>query len=169
MDAGLRDELLRRMERDQEVRTRVPLSEPWPEEVHEECWVVDTDNTAFLKSVIAEHGWPSHDLVGEQAAHAAWLLVQHADQDLEFQKSCLRLLQNAVDAGQAKPSDLAYLIDRVHVGEKRLQVYGTQYHSPDGILMPRPIEDPERLDERRAQVGLEPHADYDRTMRELYG
>jgi hypothetical protein len=157
------------MERDQEVRTRVPLNEPWPEEVIEECRAVDTDNTEFLKSVVAEHGWPGHDLVGEHAAHAAWLLVQHADDDPEFQKSCLLPLQDAVDTGQAKPSDLAYLIDRVRVAEKRPQVYGTQYHTQDGALVPRPIEDRERLDERRALVGLEPHADYDRTMHELYG
>ncbi|MEV6863790.1 DUF6624 domain-containing protein [Streptosporangium subroseum] len=68
-----------------------------------------------------------------------------------------------------EPSDLAYLIDRVRVGEKRPQLYGTQYHAPDGALVPRPIEDREHLDERRAQVGLEPHADYDRSMHELHG
>ena len=169
LDAGLRDELLRRMERDQEVRTRVPPGEPWPEEVVQECLVVDTDNTEFLKSVIAEHGWPGHDLVGEQAAHAAWLLVQHADHDQGFQKSCLPLLQDAVDTEQARPSNLAYLIDRVRAAEERPQIYGTQYRIRDGALVPQPIEDYERLDERRARVGLEPHADYDRTMRELYG
>jgi hypothetical protein len=53
-------------------------------------------------------------------------------------------LRDAVDTEQAKPSDLAYLIDRVRVAEKQPQVYGTQYHAPDGVLVPRPIEDPER-------------------------
>ncbi|MBG0818763.1 DUF6624 domain-containing protein [Planomonospora sp. ID82291] len=167
-DAGLRDELLRRMDRDQAVRTAAPPGSAWPAELLEEWRTVDIDNTAFLKSVIAERGWPGADMVGERAAQAAWLLVQHADLDPDFQRSCLPLLHAAVEAGHAQPSHLAYLIDRVHVAEGRPQLYGTQYGVREGVLGPQPVEDPEHLDERRASVGLEPHADYDRTMRELY-
>ena len=36
-----------------------------------------------LKEVVEEHGWPTHDLVGEDAASAAWLVAQHADFDVE--------------------------------------------------------------------------------------
>ncbi|WP_051468199.1 DUF6624 domain-containing protein [Actinomadura oligospora] len=166
-DAGLRDELLRRVERDQAVRTAVAPGESLSAEAIAEWRAVDADNTAFLKGVIAEQGWPGADVVGERAAQAAWLLAQHADRDVEFQRSCLPLLRAAVEAGQAKPSDLAYLVDRVRVADDRPQVYGTQYWTQDGVLRPRPIEDPERLDERRAAVGLGPHSDYDRTMRDL--
>jgi len=34
------------------------------------------------------------------------------------------------------------------------------------LLAPHPIEDPERLDERRAEVGLEPFAAYEARMRD---
>jgi hypothetical protein len=163
----LRDELLRRMEVDQAVRTAIPGGEPWPEAAVQECRAVDADNTQFLKSVIAEYGWPGCDQVGEQAAHAAWLLVQHADHDREFQERCLALLGAAVEAGQASASDLAYLDDRVRVAQQRPQLYGTQYRIQDGVLEPEPIEDPVHLDERRVQVGLGPHADYDETMRRV--
>ncbi|MFD8558285.1 DUF6624 domain-containing protein [Streptosporangium canum] len=134
----------------------------------EEWDAVDIGNTAFLKKVIAERGWPGKDMVGETGAHAAWLLAQHADQDPQLQRDCLPLLQAAVDAGQAQPSELAYLVDRVRVADGRSQVYGTQYWTHDGVYEPRPIEDLERLDVRRAEVGLAPQADYDRTMRDLY-
>ncbi|MFD8563102.1 DUF6624 domain-containing protein [Streptosporangium canum] len=167
-DAELRDELLRRMDRDQAVRTAVPVGELLPPEIDEEWDCVEAGNTAFLKGVIAKRGWPGINMVGEEAAHAAWVLAQHADADPEFQRSCLPLLRAAVDAGQAKPSEWAYLIDRVRVAEGRLQVYGTQYWTQDGVLRPRPIEDPAGLDERRTEVGLAAQADYDRTMRELY-
>ncbi|MER6578550.1 DUF6624 domain-containing protein [Nonomuraea sp. NPDC001023] len=60
-------------------------------------------------------------------------------------------------------------MDRVRVGEGRPQVFGMQYHAPDGVLRPQPIEDRDRLDERRAEVGLGPHADYDSSMRQQYG
>lgn len=48
------------------------------------------------------------------------------------------------------------------------QLYGTQYtHEADGRnLRPQPIAEPEYLDERRAAMGLEPHTEYDRRMRE---
>ncbi|MER5327022.1 DUF6624 domain-containing protein [Streptosporangium roseum] len=167
-DAELREELLRRVERDQAVRTRGPAGEPLPRELAEEWDAVDIGNTAFLKEVIAERGWPGKDMVGETGAHAAWLLAQHADQDPQFQRDCLPLLRAAVDAGQAQPSELAYLVDRVRVADGRPQVYGTQYWTHDGVFEPRLIEDPERLDTRRTEVGLSPHADYDRTMRDLY-
>lgn len=167
IDTGLRDELLRRMEADQSVRTAIPQGEPWPEAAVQECRTVDARNARFLKSVIAEHGWPGHDLVGEQAAHAAWLLVQHADHDRAFQERCLGLLRAAVEAGQAKVSDLAYLDDRVRVAQRRPQLYGTQYRIQDGVLGPEPIEDPVHLDERRAEAGLGPHAGYDQAMRAM--
>ena len=48
---------------------------------------VDADNTAWLCGVVDHHGWPGASLVGEDGAQAAWLLVQHADQDPGFQRS----------------------------------------------------------------------------------
>lgn len=33
---------------------------------------------------------------------------------------------------------------------------------------PRPIEDPENLDERRAKMGLEPHEEYRKHLTEKY-
>ncbi|MDF2710480.1 DUF6624 domain-containing protein [Nonomuraea muscovyensis] len=167
-DAELHHELLRRMRRDQAVRTCAPLSSPWTDEQHAECDAVDASNTAFLKRVIAQCGWPGRDLVGEEAAHAAWLLVQHADHDVAFQRSCLPLLEEAAVAGQASWADHAYLVDRVRVAEGRPQVYGTQYGMHAGRLELQPVEDPDRLDERRARAGLGPHAEYDRMHRNQY-
>ncbi|MFI7465980.1 DUF6624 domain-containing protein [Nonomuraea sp. NPDC049646] len=169
MNDELRAELLERMRRDQEVRLSLPRSGPVSEDLMERWTTVDADNTAYLKQVIDEHGWPGRDLVGDEGAQAAWLLAQHADHDLAFQQRCLELLRDAVGQGQAAPRHLAYLVDRVRVGEGRPQVFGTQYHAPDGVFQPRPIEDRDRLDERRAEAGLEPHADYDSSMREQYG
>ncbi len=169
IDVRLRDELLARAERDQRVREATPLREAWSEDVAAQCRAVDADNTSFLKTVIAVQGWPGRDLVGRQAADAAWLLCQHADADRDFQHLCLRLLADAVAAGQADPSHLALLTDRVRVADGRPQVYGTQYFKPEhGEFGPSPIEDPEQLDARRQQVGLEPFAAYDQRMRELY-
>jgi hypothetical protein len=46
------------------------------------------------------------------------------------------------------------------------QLYGTQYrYSADSGLELYQVEDPQLLEERRASVGLGPHAEYDAQMR----
>ena len=56
--------------------------------------------------------------------------------------------------------------DRVRVNAGQPQLYGTQFTVTDGELGPSLIEDRERLDERRAEAGLEPFADYEARMRD---
>ena len=122
---------------------------------------VDAKNTARMKEIIAAHGWPGVKLVGSDGASAAWLLVQHADADREFQKQCLERMKKAVEQGDASGRELAYLTDRVLLAEGKKQVYGTQFMTgPDGQTTMRPCEDEANLDQRRASVGLEPIAEY---------
>ncbi|MFI2713807.1 DUF6624 domain-containing protein [Micromonospora sp. NPDC018662] len=124
---------------------------------------VDLDNTAWLSQIVDRQGWPRRSRVGKEAATAAWLLAQRADHDPDFQRRCLRLLAHTVDDGEAEPSHLAYLTDRVRRAEGRPQRYGTQFWcGPDGAgpLQPQPIEDLQHLDERRRSVGLGPFAEY---------
>ena len=115
-----------------------------------------------LAEIFDEHGWPGWQLVGEDGSTAAWLIVQHADLDVEFQRRGLALLEEAVAAGDASPGDLAYLVDRVRVADGQPQVYGTQW-TPDaaGEWQPRtPIEDEANVDARRAEAGLGTLAEY---------
>jgi hypothetical protein len=100
------------------------------------------------------HGWPGQSLAGENGAHAAWLLLHHAE--LDFQEQCLPLLMEAVGRGDASPRDLAYLKDRVLMRRGEPQIYGTQYLVKDGVPELWTVRDPEGLDERRAALGLEP-------------
>jgi hypothetical protein len=107
-------------------------------------------NDARIKQIVAELGWPGRTLVGADGAHAAWLLVQHADTDRLFQKRCLELMREAFETGEVAAQDLAYLTDRVRVAEGQPQMYGTQGL---GLLTP---EDEARVDANRLALGLEP-------------
>lgn len=118
---------------------------------------VDAGNTVWLERVVAAYGWPGIGLVGEKAADAAWLLAQHADRRPELQRRWLRLLRVAVAAGDASPRNLAYLEDRVAAQERRPQRHGTQWWGRrGGRLGLAPLEDPRRVNEYRAAVGLGP-------------
>ncbi|MFG2402118.1 DUF6624 domain-containing protein [Streptomyces lydicus] len=161
--ADLADELHRRADTDQRARNRYLETGEF-----EGLAGIDADNTAWLKAVIAEHGWPGSALVGDQGADEAWLLVQHADRDPEFQSQALEYLKSAVEAGDARVRQLAYLTDRVLVSAGKPQLYGTQYSDDGNSLQPQPVHDPEHLDERRATMGLDTAAEYDQRMRKTY-
>ncbi len=135
------------------------------EEAAAEWRRVDTGNTRWLAEILGARGWPGRTMVGEDGAEAAWLLAQHADRDLDLQRTFLEALRGAVAEGEASPANLAYLEDRVRVADGRPQLYGTQFDVTDGEFGPCPIEDPARLDERRAAAGLDPFAVYDALIR----
>ncbi len=150
------DQRVRRTSAD-EGKFRTMLSVERRMEVHR----VDVCNTDRLRAIIERYGWPGRSLVGEQGAEHAWLLAQHADRQLDFQRWALQLLADAVDQGEATPRQRAYLTDRVRVNEGREQLFGTQIADVrDGVGAAWPVEDPDQLDARRAEVGLEPFAEY---------
>jgi hypothetical protein len=128
---------------------------------------VDERNTTKLKEIIDEHGWPGRSLVGEGAASAAWLIVQHTA-DRKFQKRALKLMQEA-GRDEVDQADLAYLIDRDRVFDEKKQIYGTQFHCVDGKHEPYPIADVETVDERREAVGLHTIAEERARELEVYG
>jgi len=107
--------------------------------------------------------WPGRTLVGPDGEHAAWLIVQLADTDL--QRRALGHLEAAVDGGDADPSHYACLVDRICMAEGRPQKFGSQFVAAgdDGIA-PWPIEALDGLDERRRAFGLEPFAAQARRM-----
>jgi hypothetical protein len=156
VDEELRAVLVERADRDQaarmSLRTDFAMTE-WEAVVAP----VDRDNTARLREIISRHGWPGRRLAGDDGAHAAWLLAQHAPPDL--QEECLPLLEDAVIRGDASPADLAYLRDRVLTHRGEPQIYGTQYLVRNGVLELLAVRDPGGLDERRAALGLAPEAE----------
>jgi hypothetical protein len=185
-EPALRQELLAMQQEDQRVRAeclkelgskgvsaldREPITDPallkFVERVHAKMAQTDARHRARLKAIVARYGWPGKTLVGRDAARAAWLLVQHADRDLVFQKQCLALMR-AAPKGEVEPVNLAYLTDRVLVGEKKKQRYGTQLLGVGGAFKSQPIEDEANVDKRRAEVGLPPLAEYLRTAQEQY-
>ncbi len=163
------------MAEDRAVRTGVapPGDDRSAEELFGQMGAVDEANSLRIREILDEHGWPGWSMVGEDGSLAAWVVIQHADRQLDLQELGLRYLHGAVDAGDASAGDLAYLVDRVRVAKGQPQVYGTQLGAgPDGELTPQtPIEDEANVDARRAEAGLgtleEYYEEFRRAMEEL--
>ena len=167
MNNQLHDELLARMEKEQNLRKE---SIDQSDDIQFVMRMLETDaqNTMWLDEIIKQYGWPTYSLVGEDGAQAAFLIIQHSP-SLEFQKKCLHLLEQAVRQNEADKISLAYLTDRIRTSDGKPQFYGTQGQTrPDGSIIPFPIEDEEHVDERRKAIGLEPVAEYFKSMNETY-
>lgn len=127
---------------------------------------VHDENAALLARVFDAIGWPGRHALGEDAARAAFLILQHAIGHPGLQRRGLALMLDAIPKGQANALDAAYLSDRIAVLEGGAQTFGTQFDwDVLGQLSPAPVRDPETLDERRASVGLPPIAESIAEMR----
>lgn len=156
MNQTLRDELIAMKEHDLAVRARLAAEGSLFEGYHPEMEAVHRRNAARLSRIMDDVGWPGSSLVGGDGAEAAWLIAQHAIGEPGFQRRCLESIHAAVEAAEVPAWHAAYLEDRIRVFEGRKQLYGTQFDSgPGGEPVPCPIEDPDRVDERRQAVGLE--------------
>ncbi len=120
----------------------------------------DQENTETLREILKHYYWITISEFGEEADRNAWLLVQHADHDREFQKEILVRLEQLIRSYGTRRQNYALLYDRVAIHEHRPQRYGTQGEIKNGIWVPFEIEDPNNLDERRKKLGLSPMQEY---------
>lgn len=121
---------------------------------------LDSLNRKFL-SAILDSNWITIDLYGNEANKVAWLIAQHADQDLEFQEKCLELMLKSYPRDRTSSGmHLAYLIDRLSINRHGYQYFGTQFNYLNGEIAPKPIQNSERVSQRRKQVYLPPLENY---------
>ncbi|WP_337043932.1 DUF6624 domain-containing protein [Emticicia sp. 17c] len=128
---------------------------------------VDSMNTDALKNIISHYGWPSIKQVGYEGIGICWLIVQHADKDVNFQKTALRYIENAVSKGEGSLVNFAYLTDRVLVNSGEKQIFATQFGEPVvnkenkvTDLTFKPLKDPNNVDYLRNAFGLPTAEEY---------
>jgi hypothetical protein len=138
----LRKELLRRLEIDQEIRDEWIKQEVDREDksLNARWKAIDNANSARMKEIVRQIGWPGPELIGQDGTDAAFILVQQADH--EFQKQKLPLVKSAYQAGKLQGQFYALLLDRVLVSEGKPQVYGTQAKAFDKRKGKEPVPEP---------------------------
>ncbi len=142
----LRERLLEMARIDQQARDG-----DWSPPMIEKMLAVDAANLPEIRRIVQ---------VGADGVAAAWLLVQHADGDADFQRQVLGGIMPLVESGEVSAHDFVLLTDRVLVNAGKPQRYGSQLAAVGGKWQPKPMEAPEQVDQRRAAVGQMPLADY---------
>jgi hypothetical protein len=169
---GLRQELLKRVSEDQRIRNeliRKGINHPDPT-LLDQMKKIDATNTARIKVIIKQYGWPGPKLIGRDGTDAFFTLAQHADP--AFQKKVLPLVQTAYRRGILTGQNYALFTDRVLVESGKPQIYGTaakpmdQWNGKEPVF--QPIEDEAHVDKRRAAVGLIPLSEYREFLKQLY-
>lgn len=145
MNKQLKKQILAMVAKDQKMR----FSGKWDPKI-------DRQNTKALKKIVKKYGWPDIPMVGKRGSLGAFLLAQHTDKDLTFQKLCLKLLTEKFKEKKVDPQNFAYLTDRVMVNSGQKQIYGTQFYTNKKTKKfgPRPIYDRKNLFLRRRQMNL---------------
>jgi N-acyl-D-aspartate/D-glutamate deacylase len=126
---------------------------------------IDIKNTREFKKIIKTNGWPKKSIFGEEVSNGAWLMVQHADHDVDFQKDCLKTLKSLEKRGEINRDLIPLLVDRVLVNQGRKQIYGTQFYMNEkGELVPRPLSNPGEVNKLRKKYGLSSLASYKKLL-----
>jgi len=120
----------------------------------------DSVHLIYVKKILEERGWLGPDKIGIQGNITLWLVIQHSG--LAVQEKYLPMMREAVKNRNAFARHLALLEDRVAIGQGKKQIYGSQlgYDSLTGNVYPLPLIDPDNVDKRRSDVGLDSLQEY---------
>lgn len=119
----------------------------------------DSINLIKIQNILDERGWLGQDVIGGEGNATLFLVIQHSD--LPIQEKYLPMMREAVAKGNAQASSLALLEDRVALRNGNRQIYGSQIgRDQSGVYYVSPLEDPDNVDKRRADVGLGTIQDY---------
>jgi len=112
-------------------------------------------NEKKIKKILEERGWPSEDEIGYQGSLTICNVLQHSD--LETRLKYLPLMKDAVQKKILQPRLLARAEDRIATDRGEPQIYGGQikYYPETKSFDVWPIIDPENVDKRRLEIGLD--------------
>tara|TARA_R110002049_G_scaffold84406_1_gene214766 strand:- start:2750 stop:3895 length:1146 start_codon:yes stop_codon:yes gene_type:complete len=116
--------------------------------------VIDSTNMIFVENIFNTKGYPGKSMVGESTNMAAWYVLQHNPDKIP---TYLPIIKEAGKDGEISMRAVAMMEDRYLMNEGKPQIYGTQgmrYDDERGAFI-WPIQDPETVNERRAEVGYE--------------
>lgn len=117
-------------------------------------------NEGKVKTILDKYGWPAKEMIGEQGNWTICNVIQHSDNDVRIKY--LPMMRKAVEDEKLEPRFLVRAEDRIATEKGELQIYGGQmkYCPESKTFNVWPVYDPVNIDKRRAEIGLEPIAEF---------
>lgn len=121
---------------------------------------IDRENLITVISIIEKCGMPTLNEINQNQMSAIWLVFQHADN--YHRKKYFPLLKISAENGDLRKSQMAIMEDRILMMDGKPQIYGSQIaqDKENGGWKIYDLQNPETVDKRRAEVGLEPLSNY---------
>ena len=119
-----------------------------------------TLNIKKIKKILDKYDWPELTQMGEQGNRTICNVLQHADQ--KTREHYIPLMKQAVLDKKLEPRFLVRAEDRIATDKGELQIYGGQmkYYPETKSFNVWPVYDPVNIDKRRAEIGLDPIAEF---------
>jgi len=127
------------------------------QEIYEKNHIV---NERKVKVILDKYGWPTKEMIGEQGNWTICNVIQHSDNEIRIKY--LPIMRKAVKDKKLEPRFLVRAEDRIATEKGELQIYGGQmkYYPETKSFNVWPVYDPVNIDKRRAEIGLEPIAEF---------
>ena len=114
----------------------------------------DHRNQELVISIIEKCGMPTLKDVTQKHMDAIWLGLQYTNK--KYRKKYFPEIEKAVENGDLSKQQYALMKDRILMDEGKPQIYGSQIKN--GKLYK--LENPETVNERRREMGMETIEDY---------
>lgn len=117
-------------------------------------------NEKKIRDILDESGWPSPKRSGPNGNFTIANVLQHSENDVRIKY--LPMMRQAVKEKKLEARFLVRAEDRIATEAGKLQIYGGQmkYYPETKSFNLWPVFDPVNIDKRRAEIGLEPIADF---------
>jgi len=117
-------------------------------------------NEKKVTTMLDTYGWPTKEMAGEQGNWTICNVLQHSDNKIRIKY--LPMMRQAVKEEKLEPRFLVRAEDRIATERGDLQIYGGQmkFYPETKSFNVWPVYDPVNIDKRRAEIGLEPIAEF---------
>ena len=123
-----------------------------------------------IKELYNAYGYLGEKKVGEEAAQAFWLVIQHADNNVDFQQKMLKAMHEEIMYGSQDHYNYAMLEDRINVKLGKPQRFGSQLtYNERGQAIPKiGLQDSVNIDKLRSEYTLPPFKEYYNEMTQFH-
>ncbi|MBK9284547.1 MAG: hypothetical protein IPM51_09550 [Sphingobacteriaceae bacterium] len=120
----------------------------------QKIYLNDSVSSLRIEKIFAEFGYTDKELCGDNASLVPFYIISYSP--IEIREKYLELFKAAASLGKMDKKTLCYYIDKIKITRGEKQVYSTQFYLSNRKNVYYPVIEPEKLNQRRTEMGLEP-------------